>query len=103
MPLPRSSTCAPSLSNTLRPPVRLVVTAVFIIGFAESAWILLETPGFTEQMESSIFSVYKWVLGDTDADAIEQADIGLAFVIFGVFTLLVTVLMLNVLVAMFNK
>ena len=47
--------------------------------------------------------MYKWVLGDTDADAIEQADIGLAFIIFGVFTLLVTVLMVNVLVAMFNK
>jgi hypothetical protein len=24
--------------------------------------------------------MYKWVLGDTDADAIEQADIGLAFI-----------------------
>jgi hypothetical protein len=64
---------------------------------------LLETPGFSDDMEHSIFAMYKWVLGDTDADAIEQADIGLAFIIFGVFTLLVTVLMVNVLVAMFNK
>jgi hypothetical protein len=84
-----------------------------------------------------LFAVYKWLLGDTDADDIENADIGalalaawvlqlswhihckyvflllimisltchtaLAFIIFGIFTVLVTVLMLNVLVAMFNK
>ena len=80
-------------------------------------------------------SVYKWLLGDTDADDIENADIGacrfkrrtrktachlmlhvlvlkniavtrwaaLAFIIFGFFTVLVPILMLNVLIAMFNK
>ena len=81
---------------------------------------------------TQVFAVYKWVLGDTDADDIENADIGdcagrrlplppfstsiffvhmgrsrafaaLAFIIFGFFTIIVPVLMLNVLVAMFNK
>ncbi len=107
---------------------RLLVSLVFITGFAQSvrlshifcrslrmqsaglaahsstihrvyfqAWILLEMPGFDANLEHSIFSgdrcvvhphtlerhhltaalaVYKWVLGDTDADDIEKADIG---------------------------
>jgi hypothetical protein len=72
---------------------------------ASQAWILLEMPGFENNLEHSIFAgatrtlhadtvkaagfihrfrviivmpclVYKWLLGDTDADDIENADIG---------------------------